>query len=450
MKQPFYFLVVFVGLFFMSHSAVLSQNDPPEDDLGNVTDAFQELFFDALKYKAIENHQKAVELLHKCLEIDDSKPVVYYELGKNYNKLKNFGEAEDALKKAINLEPSNEWFLDELYDVYYQQRDYDKAVKTVKQLVKYHPDYKEDLASLYIQLKKYKQALKLLDELDDEQGISLSRDRMRNQIYNVTGRDKDRIENLEQRVEASPENETNYLKLIFRYSESGETDKAYRTAKELLKVNPESQLVHLALYKFYLNDGEEELAIASMKIVLKSTKIGSDAKIKVLNDFVKFVNSHPEYEDELLEATASISDSESVRTNLEIAQYYLLKDNKDKALEYFRLAQKYEPDNFAIIRNVLLLQIDLEQYQNVVNDSQEAIDTYPAQPILYLVKGVALNKLNKPQEALEILEEGLDYVVDDNKLLSDFYKQISDAYLKTNNRKKAQEFLKKATKLELE
>ena len=124
--------------------AQVNFNNRPDDDLGNVEDEFQEYFFEALKQKGIENYDRAVDALQQCLNLDSKKPVIYFELGKNYNLLKNYGAAEDALKKAVNMQPDNEWFLDELYDVYYQQDDINNAIKTIKQLVKYHPDYKED------------------------------------------------------------------------------------------------------------------------------------------------------------------------------------------------------------------------------------------------------------------------------------------------------------------
>ena len=38
-----------------------------------------------------------------------------------------------------------------------------------------------------------------------------------NAIYNATGADKDRIENLQKRLADNPEDENNYLNLIFRY-----------------------------------------------------------------------------------------------------------------------------------------------------------------------------------------------------------------------------------------
>ena len=450
MNIKHYIFIILLGIFIIPGTGFAQNGQEPEDDLGDVTDEYQELFFEALKQKAIENYDRSVESLLKCINIDDSQAVLYFELGKNYKELKNFGEAEDAFKKAISKEPENEWYLDELYDVYYQQRDYDKAIKTVKQLVKYHPDYKEDLASLYLRMRKYNAALKVLDEIDEEQGVSYERDKMRNQIYNATGKTKDRIENLEDRVETNPDKESNYLNLIYRYSESGDKEKAFETAKTLLEVNPESQLVHLALYKFYLDDNDAEKAVESMKIVLKSTKIKPDAKVKVLSDFIRFVGSNPQYEADLLEATTLVSETDNGKTNVEIAQYYLLKGDKETALEYYETALKYESDNFGILRNILLLYIDLNEYQKAVDKSSETIDLFPSQPVLYLIKGVAHNNLDQPEQAINALEEGVDYIIDDNKMLSDYYKQMILAYTKMNNSKKVEELTKKANKLVVE
>lgn len=446
MKYNTYIVAILFGLFFIPQTSIaqVDFNKRPDDDLGNVEDAYQELFFEALKQKGIENYQRAVDALLKCIKIDDSDAALYFELGKNYNKLKNFGAAEDALRKAISKSPENEWYMDELYDVYIQQNDVDKAVKTVKQLVKYHPDYKEDLAGLYIKAEKYKDAIKLLDELDEEFGISENRDYMRNQIYNITGNDDDRIENLEDRVKNNPQNEDNYLKLVYRYSEIGDTQKAFDTAQRLLEINPESQLVHLALYKFYLNDNDTQNAINSMKIVLTSASINPEAKTKVFNDFVEFVSKHPEYESQLVDVTALVDNDKSKKTLLELGQYYLKSGDKTKALSYYEEALKQEPSNYNIIKDVLLLQLELNQNDKVVVKSNQALELYPAQPIFYLINGVANNKLKQPKQAIESLETGLDYIIDDLKMEADFYTQLSTAYKLNNNISKSETFAKKA------
>ncbi|MEZ4792933.1 MAG: hypothetical protein R2783_05590 [Gelidibacter sp.] len=61
-----------------------------------------------------------------------------------------------------------------------------------------------------------------------------------------------------------------------------------------------------------------------------------------------------------------------------------------------------------------------------------------------MVNGVANNKLNQPKKAIEKLEAGLDYVIEDLKMESDFYTQLSVAYKLDNNIPKSQAFAKKA------
>ena len=450
MKMQFYILLFFIGMLIIPQSnyAQIDFNKKPDDDLGEVEDKFQEFFFEALKQKGIENYDRAVEALLKCVDLDNSNAVVYYELGKNYIKLKNFGAAEDALKKAVNKEPDNEWYLDELYEVYAQQNEFDKAIKTVRQLVKYHPDYKEDLATLYASTKKYKEALKILDELDAEFGVTYERDILRNKIYAATGKKEDQIENLEDRVDNNPDEESNYLALIYRYSANNQKEEAFETAKELLEINPNSHLAHLALYKFYLDDDNAEKAIESMRIVVESPQIKPDAKVLVLSDFVKYVSENPQYESDLIEATTLVGDSNG-RTHVEVGQYYIKKGDKVNALKHYKEAQKIDGDDYGILRNILLIEIDLKQYASAKEESLKALENYPSQPLLYLINGVASNNLNQSEDAIEILEMGLDYIIDDNKTETDFYKQLSIAYTNLNNTSKAKTFSDKAKQLEI-
>ena len=449
-KENLHKAILFLSLVILpfSNFAQVDFNKTPDDDLGNNEDEFQVYFFEGLKQHAIENYDKAVVSFKKCLQMDDTKPVVYFELGKNYKLLKNFGAAEEALEKAVDMEPENEWFLGELYEVYLQQGNTKQAIKTVESLAQYHPQYNDDLAALYVRSKEYKDALKLLDKLDEEQGYTPERDRLRNEVYAATGQKKKQIKNLEERVADNPGDEENYLKLIYRYSENNEKEKAFETAKKLLQEHPESQIVHLALYKFYLDDNETEKAVESMKIVIQSPEINPKSKLMVLSDFVKFVDAHPEYEEDLVEATAIISDNESPETFNELAQYYLKKGNKEKALKYFEEGYKRDPNNFTVLKNVLLLQIDRKEYAKARENVEEALTRYPAQPILYLIHGVTLNELKEGKEAAETLEMGLDFIIEDSTMEKDFYKQLSVSYTLLNNTNKAKTFSDKAKQLE--
>jgi predicted Zn-dependent protease len=96
---------------------------------------------------------------------------------------------------------------------------------------------------------------------------------------------------------------------------------------------------------------------------------------------------------------------------------------------------------------VLLLQIDLDMNQKAIQKSNETLELFPAQPILYLINGVAYNKMKQAKKAIQNLETGLDYLVDDPKMATDFYTQLSLAYKLDNNIPKSQAFAKKAAAL---
>ncbi|NJW55075.1 tetratricopeptide repeat protein, partial [Salinimicrobium oceani] len=135
---------------------------------------------------------------------------------------------------------------------------------------------------------------------DQTKGSSTYRESLRRQVYARTNNVEAQISDLQENIDVNPQDEKDYLNLIFVYSENGQIEEAYATAKELLKVNPESQLVHLALYKFYIADKEPEKAVNSMEILLESDQIDEVTKYQALNDFLIYVTENPSLEEDLI------------------------------------------------------------------------------------------------------------------------------------------------------
>lgn len=453
MKKKIYILtLMFLGILFSSEvSAQENESSVQEvnvDDLGTVTDEFQEYFFEALKQKAIENYEKAIVALQKCETLQPENAVVYFELGKNYKALKKYELAISSLQKANRLKPNQEWVLVELMDAFYYDKDYEQAILIAQKLIPFNSKYNENLADILFESQQYDALLALLDKLDSELGLTEYRTGLRQQIYALTENTSAQIQVLLDAIKLNPENERNYLNLIFVYSEQDMQKEAFETAKNMEKIFPTSKVVHLALYKFHLDSGETGEALNSMKLILEAEEIDPDSKFKVLNDFLLFVNENPSYEDELLGVAEMFSKSESSPEIYQrIGEYYLKKDQKEKALEYFELGLEKNLDNFDLLRNTLLLQLDLLKLDNAIKVSEQALEIFPSQPIFYLIKGVALNKKKEFTEALEILTFGLDYLIDDQIVTAEFYDQLSIAYAGLGNTQKAVEFNEKATQI---
>lgn len=419
------------------------------DDLGDVTDAFQEHFFEALKQKGIENYELALAALDKAeksAKNEKNKAVVYFEMGKNHTYLKHYAEAEENFNKVIKSQGDRLDVLEQLYELYYQQKNYQKSIPLVLKLIPFDEDYKEDLANLYTLTQQYDKALEQLDALDQLWGESDIRNALRAQIYRATGNTEGAIENLEQKIDANPKNEKEFLNLIFLYSDQGDTKKAFDAAKRLLQNNPKSQLVHLALYKFYLEEGNAAEAINSMKIVFASEEVDKETKHKVLGDFIQFVNENPQFEPELAKIVNEFA-VENGRIYEKLGDYYAAKNRKEDALAAYEKGIAKNPDNFNLLKNTLLFQIDFGKFAAAAKLSSEGLEIFPAQALLYLLNGVANNGLENSNAAIESLETGLDFIMDDPKMEQDFYKQLSAAYAKKGDSKKASHYSEKAAAL---
>ena len=409
------------------------------DNLEDVTDDFQEYFFEALKQKGIQNYERALVALDKCISLRPQEAILYFEKGKNEAMLGNIIEAENNYLKALQLKPNQRDIMVSLYDVYYARQDFEKAIDLVTQLVQFDIRYKEDLARIYLRKGSFEKTISLIDELDEKLGKDAYRNQIRQQAIALSGGDIQEKELLKQ-IAANPANEQNYLNLIYVYSEQGKTQQAYETAQRLIKVNPKTEIVHMALYKYYLESGDIKQAVSSLEKVIKSSKIEPKAKHSILNDFLIFVDRNPEYEAELEEAVALFAKEEDTNVNEELGAYYIKNKETDKALSSYENAYKKNPSDLDVLRNLLMLQLQAEQFENATKLSEEALTLYPSQALFYLVYGVAQNRLGAPKNAKDYLEMGLDYIADDPKMTADFYSELLRAYELLGDAKKIEKY----------
>ena len=363
--------------------------------------------------------------------------------------LKRYEEAENNYNRVLEWSPEKIEVLEALYEIYYEDKNYDAAILLVEKLILQDSDYKEDLANLYHRTKQYDKALVILDELDEDWGESNYRNALRSQIYRVTGNTSQAISKLEKKIDKNPKSEQEYLNLIFLYSEEGNSGKAFEIAKELIKQMPNSQLVHFALYKYYLEDGESEKAIKSMNIIFSSNQIERKSKNRVLEDFLLFAKNNPSYKTKIDGLITNGLKGGDSQTYLLLGDFYLLEGDKEKSLNFYIEGTKSDSDNFGLLKNTILLQIEVEKYKDAIVLSDVGLEIFPAQPLLYLVNGVANNELKNVDQAIEVLETGLDYLFDDPKMEYDFYQQLTIAYTLKGNTKKAKLYHKKASELSI-
>jgi tetratricopeptide (TPR) repeat protein len=75
------------------------------------------------------------------------------------------------------------------------------------------------------------------------------------------------------------------------------------------------------------------------------------------------------------------------------------------------------------------------------------VDTFPTQPQFYYYSGMANNQLQQFKKAKDMLEMGLDYLVEDRALEINFNIQLGEAYNGLGDFKKKEMYFSKANQL---
>ena len=445
--------ILFYEMLFsatLSPGLTFAQEPPAEPDAIALTnDEFSNDFYEALKQKGIENYDKALQSLEKCLAKEPNNTVILNEMGKNYLALKKYPEAEKVYLKATQLEPANRWYWQGLYDVYYETKDYNKSIRVVQKLTEWRKEYfQEDLVSLYMYTKQFDKALELINEMEQTVGQSDKREMYKLQILSDEKYRKPKKEMLEEAIKKNPKEESNYLDLIYLYSESNQEQKAQEVAKKLEKEIPDSDWAQVSLFKFHLNNKEGKKPTDAMFRVLESEKIDRKIKHRVFNEYLIFASSNTQHAADLERAVGYFEDDPQVNVFKEVGKFYFNKSRFGEAAVYFEKGLVADKDDIEGIELLLYSYLENGQYQPVLDKATGYTAMYPTQPKLYYYAGVAANKAKQFAKAKDFLETGADFVVEDAELEAGFYRQLAEAYAGLGDKKKQDAALQKLNKLE--
>jgi len=217
-------------------------------------------------------------------------------------------------------------------------------------------------------------------------------------------------------LEKAPENLYMLLLLKNIYYRQNNFADALEIQKKVTKLNPDFQLDLIILY---IKNNQVDNA--------KQLLIDLEKKGKLPANLLPFKKS-------LLEGNV-LSPNNSIHKPIE-----------EKSIE--ELIAIYKNNKKFTILKQLLLKLEAEkQYLALEKYSNESIELFPAQPLVYLINAKVLNQKKEFRNALQILQIGFDYIIDDNLLEADYYEQISLNYRELNENINASKYYNKAIEL---
>ena len=411
-----------VFLLFSFGNQLFAQQNP--EDIALVENKTEDYFFEALAQRGIENYDKAIVAIQKCLEKEPKNPAFLYELGKNQLDAKDYVAAEITFKSAVEIDNKQRWYWNGLYDVYYETKNFDKAIGVVQKLIEFDPNMREDLVSLYMNTDQKEKALYLLKEMEASSHLTKTMEFYKLKLESSKEFASPKKETLEKGIKEHPKYEQNYIDLISLYLSFNQEEKAFEVARVLEKEIPNSDWAHVSLVKFYLASNDGINASKSMFKVLMNSKIDLKIKHRVFNEFLIFAVKNPIFFTDVDAAIPYFDNDSEIAVAKEVAKFFWKKSDLDKAIYYFEIAIKKSPDDIESLNYFLEVLQQKQDYQRLVVKATECIELFPTQPNYYYYAGLGYNQLKNYKKAKENLENGLDFVIEDLKLEADFYEQL--------------------------
>lgn len=435
-------------------------NDKPKGkskDLADLSEKeqikFKFYFHEANKERILGNYQKAAGLFAQSATIAPNESAPYYELAHIYESAKQYDLSLEFAKKAVDLDGDNYWYRILYAHALQRNGDLTNAIKQYEYLIETQGgtvDLYFDLGGMQLYGGKYKEAINTFNKVESLVGISEELSVQKEKIYIKLGDVDNAANEIIKLIEAFP-NELRYQGLLADlYVANDMDDKAFDIYRKMTEKDPDNPYANLSLHDYYKKKGDDEKAFEALKKAFASQDLDIDTKMKILLSYYSATESSNNLKSEAFALNKIL-----IKTHPEDAKSYtiyadfLYRDKKlASAQEYYIKALEKDSSKFPIWSQLMFIESELQDNEALLRDSKAALELFPNQPIFYFFYGAINLQKKEYNEAIEYLNIGKDYVIDNPALLIQFYANLGDANNGVKNYKASDNAYEEALKID--
>ncbi len=403
---------------------------------------FEFYFIEGLKQNMLGNTDVAIQYFNGCLEINPHSAASLYELAKIYATKGDVVSARLLLERAIDINPDNSWYKLLLARIYQGTNQIAKASNIYNELIKNDPENVEYYyvnAMLLTNSGDYKAALNAYDQLENLMGYNEQIAIARQHIHRESGNNKAAYKEIEQLIETYPDVPEYYGIMADMYSEDGNVEKALEYYNRVLEIDPYNGFVHFSLATFHFKNSNFDKGYEHAKIGFSHHDVEIETKIQL---YLMLSNAPADLkiEDEkILTLIECIIEThpDDTRSYGILADFMISRGKLNEAREYIGKALNINPNSYELWEQLIILDNQMNDYVQMDKTSSEAISLFPTQPFLYMLNAVANIQMKEYEKAINMLETGELYLVDNKRLEAQFALNKAEAYYSLSNSEKA-------------
>jgi len=394
---------------------------------------YNNLFFNAIKQKSLENFDHAIKLFEKCIEEKPEFFEAYYQLSLINKKYNRILEAKDQAFQAVSGQPKNIWYLRNYADLLFLNQEFSESAKSYNKIIEIEPNnefnyYK--LADTYIYSEEYSKAIKVYDRLEQKKGvdkmISMQKHKLYLQLRNFSKATKT-LENLSQNF---PDDIEVLQILAEAYILANKQAEAMKIYEKISENDPNNGQLNLTLANFYRDNGDFNKSFSELKKAFESDNVNIETKLTILASYLSIINTNDTIKKQAFQLAKILESNYS--QNAEVYAIYgdlfYSLNEKEESKKYYKKSLNIKQDIKPVWTQILFLDVESANYDSLILYSEKAILYYPSEPLYYYFFGVSNSYFKNYEEARVALETGIEYVFDNDALNTEFQISLADNY----------------------
>ena len=392
---------------------------------------FEGILIEAEKQLILENYARALENFTTALEMNAKSAAVNFKIAEVLSRSKEGQKAIPYNLKAIELEPDNKFYRLSLARLYQSIGFFIDAAKTYENILLKYPDEEAtlyELAELYQNLGRIDDMFKTFDRIEEHLGIKVEIVRERQRIL-MKRKDLDGVVSEYQKlIQAYPGESTYKIEFIDFLIQNRRFEEAKREIANYESESSPSSRITLMKSELAWRNGDKEEAFILLESAFETIALDFESKFQILTNYLSNT-SDPSDRKRIGEISKLLADQnpDEYKAQAFVGDLLYQNGDKEKSVLYYLKAIKISPANFSVWQNIINVEAELNQYDSVVAHSEEALEYFPNQAILYYFAGTGHLINNNYKKSVRALEQGKKYTIDPD-LLTIFYGQLGDAY----------------------
>jgi tetratricopeptide (TPR) repeat protein len=405
-------------------------------------------FTEGQKYFILEDYTKALFYFQRVAELNPKNATVHYKISEiltKSGKEEDMRKAADEIGLALSLEKKNKYFYLLAANIYGSLLQFSKAEETIETMMREVPgteEYLFELAMFYNYDNKPDKAIEVYNRAEEIMGVNETSSFQKQKIYFDQGKIDQAVAEGQKLMDANPDDARYALALAEALSENKQTARAMAFLEEYIKVHPDVAAARLLLASFYRETGSEARARELLLVLFDDPSIESTSKILVLGTYVVQLSKEAEMsqasrptrdaglESFVLTLLAKLKSNHPEDPNVYIVGGDLnaaLKKMVPAQMDYLKAIRKGS-SSFEPWQNLMYLESQMNQFDSLIKHSDEGLELFPNQALLYYFNGYGHLRKRHYREAAGALEQARKLSTSNPALQGEINGMLGDAY----------------------